>query len=163
MKDRITPHRLMMKIETTTATKIFVAIFVQEHLELIVDCFNNWAFVDGDNPNGPIQTNSSIDNHLNSNEGNKTNNETNYRWNNQNDSQENFYWNGVASTECLNELNTAYEKIVHWRRNLFMLPNGAAGRNYIKQLSHLIKLWINDTPLRKIALKAIHWIPVLLL
>ena len=35
-----------------------------------------------------------------------------------------------------------------------MLPSGAAGKNYIEEVTPLMKLWINDTPLRKIALKA---------
>ena len=39
-------HTLMMKINTRGATKIFVAIFAQDRLELIVDCFNIWTFVD---------------------------------------------------------------------------------------------------------------------
>ena len=36
----------MMKIKTRVVTKIFVAIFVQDHLELIVDYFNIRTFVD---------------------------------------------------------------------------------------------------------------------
>ena len=34
-----------MKIKTRAVTKIFVAIFVQDHLELIMDYFNIWTFV----------------------------------------------------------------------------------------------------------------------
>ena len=37
-----------------------------------------------------------------------------------------------------------------------MLPSGAAGKNYIEEVTRLMKLCINDTPLRKIALKAAH-------
>ena len=43
-----------------------------------------------------------------------------------------------------------------------MLPRGAAGKNYIEEATSLMKLWINDTPLRKIALKAVHVMPALL-
>ena len=43
-----------------------------------------------------------------------------------------------------------------------MLPRGAAGKNYIEEATRLMKLWINDTPLRKIALKAVHVMPALL-
>ena len=35
-----------MKIETRAATKMFFEVFAQERLELIVDCFNIWTFVD---------------------------------------------------------------------------------------------------------------------
>ena len=44
-----------------------------------------------------------------------------------------------------------------------MLPSGAAGKNYIEEVTRLMKLWINDTPLRKIALKAADIMPALLL
>ena len=39
---------------------------------------------------------------------------------------------------------------------------GAAGKNY-NDVARLLKLWINDTPLRNIALKAVHVMPALLL
>ena len=44
-----------------------------------------------------------------------------------------------------------------------MLPSGDAGKNYIEEVTRLSKLWINDTPLRKIALKTIHVVPALML
>ena len=44
-----------------------------------------------------------------------------------------------------------------------MLPSGAAGKNYIEEVTRLMKLWINDTLLREIALKAVHEMPALLL
>ena len=44
-----------------------------------------------------------------------------------------------------------------------MLPSGAAGKNYIQKMALLMKLCVNETPLRKIHLKAIHVIPALLL
>ena len=39
---------------------------------------------------------------------------------------------------------------------------GAAGKNY-NDVARLLKLWINDTLLRNIALKAVHVMPALLL
>ena len=36
----------MMKIETRAATEMFFVTFAQERLELTVDCFNIWTFVD---------------------------------------------------------------------------------------------------------------------
>ena len=44
-----------------------------------------------------------------------------------------------------------------------MLPSGAAEKNYIEEVTRLMKVWINDTPLREIALKAVHIMPALLL
>ena len=118
---------------------------------IIEDCFNIWTFVDqknwheGDNPNGNVQANNNNHDNLNNNEVDEINITTNSRQNNQNENQDKFYWNGVAGAQLTNELNNAYEKIVHLKRNLFMLPSGATGKNYIEE----VKLCINDTPRKK--------------
>ena len=44
-----------------------------------------------------------------------------------------------------------------------MLPSGAAGKNYIEEVTRFVKLWINDTPLREISLKDVHVMPALML
>ena len=41
---------------------------------------------------------------------------------------ERFYWGELKGSKMKNMINTTYEQIVFWRRNLFMLPNGAAGK-----------------------------------
>ena len=146
-----------MKIKTRAAIKMFVAIFAQDRLELIVDCFNIWTFVDkernihdGDNLNGNIQTRNINHDNLNNNEVVEINNATNSCQNNQNENQEYFYWNDVAGMQYANKLTNTYEKIgrqIYWKGNLFMLPSGATGKNYIGEVTRLMKLWINDTPL----------------
>ena len=76
---------------------------------------------------------------------------------------ETYIWNDVRGTVFEKHLNDAYEKIVHWKRNLFMMPSGAAVKKYIEEITSLLKLWIQDSPLKSIALKAIHGMPALLL
>ena len=44
-----------------------------------------------------------------------------------------------------------------------MLPSGAAGKRYVEEVIRLMKLWIQDTLLKSISLKAVHVIPELLL
>ena len=39
---------------------------------------------------------------------------------------------------------------------LFMLSSGTAGKNYIEEVTRSMKLWINNTSLTKISLKAVH-------
>ena len=91
---------------------------------------------EGDNPNGNIQTNNINHENLNDNEGDEINNATNSRQNNQNENQEYFYWNDVAGTQFENKLNNFYEKTVHWKRNLYMLPSVVAEKNYIEEVTH---------------------------
>ena len=46
---------------------------------------------------------------------------------------------------------------------MFIMPSGAAGKKYIEEIiTLLLKLWIQDSPLKSIALKAINVIPPLL-
>ena len=137
--------------------QMFVAICVQESLELIEDCFNIWTFVDQKNrheegnPNGNMQTNNNNHDNLNNNEVDEINITTNSRQNNQNENQDKFYWNGVADAQLTNELDNAYEKIVYLKRNLFMLPSGAAGKNCIEEVK--LHKWYTT---KKIALKVTH-------
>ena len=44
-----------------------------------------------------------------------------------------------------------------------MLPTGAAGKKYISETTRLINAWLNDSPLKYLAFKAIHIMPNLLL
>ena len=66
-KDRITSHRLMMKIGTRAATKMFVATFTQKRLALIVDRRRRNRR-EGDNLNGDIRTTNSRKNNQNENQ-----------------------------------------------------------------------------------------------
>ena len=52
---------------------------------------------------------------------------------------------------------------MYWKKNLFLLPTGAIGKAYIQEVTRLILAWVNDTQLKKIALKAVHVMPALLL
>ena len=61
------------------------------------------------------------------------------------------------------DLKEAYEQIVYWHKNVFMVPTGASGKRFINEITRLFDYWTNDTPLKSIALKAIHVMPALLL
>ena len=74
-----------------------------------------------------------------------------------------FQWGERDGAAFTDDLNKAYEKIVFWKKNLFMLPTGNAGKNYIKEVTRLLNAWTHDTPLRLVSLKAIHTMPALLL
>ena len=56
-----------------------------------------------------------------------------------------------------------YEKVVFWRRNLFMMPNGSSGKAYIRETTRLLNSWSENSPLKDCAMRAIHVMPALLL
>ena len=74
---------------------------------------------------------------------------------------ETFHWNTIPGRVYQRNLEEAYEQIVYWRKNVFMLPTGAAGKKCIDETSRLLDQWTNNTPLKNIALKAIHVMPAL--
>ena len=72
-----------------------------------------------------------------------------------------LHWNnGYIS---IKDVNHAYEKIIHWRKNLFMVPTGAAGKTFINGTTKMINFWTDNLPLKLIAFKPLHIMPALLL
>ena len=69
---------------------------------------------------------------------------------------EDFYWNTVPERIHQKDLEETYNQVVYWRKNIFMVPTGAARKKVIDGISRLLNLWTNGTPLKNIALTAIH-------
>ena len=59
---------------------------------------------------------------------------------------ERFSRNEVAGSRFEALIHDAYEKIIQWKRNTFMLPTGASGKKYIDETTRLFNLWINKSP-----------------
>ena len=77
--------------------------------------------------------------------------------------RERYYWKEVPANIFERDIQQVYYKIVYWRKNIFMVPSGGGGKKFIKEITRLINLWTNNSPLENIALKAIHVMPALLL
>ena len=52
---------------------------------------------------------------------------------------------------------------MHWKKNLFLPPSGAAGKRYFEEVTCLRKFWIQDTLLKSISLEAVRVMLTLLL
>ena len=61
-------------------------------------------------------------------------------------------WGSYNMTDIELIINATYDEIVHWRRNIFILPSGAAGKAFIRETTRLLELWTNDTNINHIAL-----------
>ena len=72
---------------------------------------------------------------------------------------------GIHDREDLAQIiNAIYEEIVLWKRNIFKVPSGNAGKKYIMELTRLIDAWNDDiNGLNGIALKAAMVMPSVLL
>ena len=74
-----------------------------------------------------------------------------------------YKWGEYDNFSFEKSLNFIYEKIVFWRKNLFLLPTGGAGKWYIDEITRLINEWLSNSPLKSIAFKLIMIMPNLLL
>ena len=61
------------------------------------------------------------------------------------------------------EVEFVYENVVYWRKNIFKIPSGAAGKNVIRECTRLIKAWTSKSALKNIAWKCFMLMPQLLL
>ena len=57
----------------------------------------------------------------------------------------------------------AYEEVIHWRRNLFLVPSGASGEAFVSELARLFQANADTSSLECIALKATTVMQILLL
>ena len=73
-------------------------------------------------------------------------------------------WGELRPTELVQSINAIYNEIVFFKKNLFKLPSGAAGKEYIRETTRLLNMWIdNIQPFSDIALKLVLIMPALLL
>ena len=77
--------------------------------------------------------------------------------------EELLIWGLLSLSDICQIINSIYEEVVFWKRNLFMLPSGKVGKEFVEECSRLINEWVDDGPLRLVALKALMIMPSLLL
>ena len=65
-----------------------------------------------------------------------------------------FLW-GEKTGEVFSQLVfSAYEEVVHWRHNIFLIPSGRAGKTFVRELARLYQAYADASTLECIALKA---------
>ena len=64
-----------------------------------------------------------------------------------------FLW-GEKTGEVFSQLvSSAYEEVVHWRHNIFLIPSGRAGKTFVRELARLYQAYADASTLECIALK----------
>ena len=58
---------------------------------------------------------------------------------------------------------STYEDVVRWRRNLFMLPSGQAGKMFLEEMTKVASAWARGSPAQTVAMIMIMVMPALLL
>ena len=73
-------------------------------------------------------------------------------------------WGDRTNEELRKIVDEMYEEIVFWRKNLFKLPSGAAGKRYIREQTRLINIWVdNMAELSDFSIKMAMCMPAILL
>ena len=74
-----------------------------------------------------------------------------------------FTWGSLSAESFIKSVSSAYAEVVHWRRNIFTVPSGNAGKKFVNELSTLYRAYAEGSALECIALKAITVMSLLLL
>ena len=70
---------------------------------------------------------------------------------------------GMTQKYIFEKVNAMYDQIVHFRRNLFNIPSGSAGKEFIKELVFWMKQFNSNSNLNGIALKVYMILPSVIL
>ncbi len=74
-----------------------------------------------------------------------------------------FMWDGYDTDTFIQNITTSYAEVVHWRKNMFMVPYGNVGKSFVSELAKLYRAYADRSALEAIALKASTVMSILLL
>ena len=56
-----------------------------------------------------------------------------------------YTWSQTGNTISSNTIDIIYDKVIFWRKNLFLLPSGSSGNRYIEETTWLLNEWIHGS------------------
>ena len=65
-----------------------------------------------------------------------------------------FTWGSLDAQAFIAAISRAYDEVIHWRPNLFLVPFGNVGSRFIRELARLYRAFAEGSALECIALKA---------
>ena len=74
-----------------------------------------------------------------------------------------FSWGNFDSETIIAHMKEAYDEVVHWKMNLFLIPFGSVGKSFITELARLYRAVATSSAQESIALKASTVLTVLAL
>ena len=69
-------------------------------------------------------------------------------------SKNHYKWGDYDGHVFEKSLNVIYDIIVYWKKNLFMLPTGGAGKDYIDEITRLFNASIQDSAMKHITFQS---------
>ena len=76
----------------------------------------------------------------------------------------NIKWGSHTGEENIRKiLENCYDTIIKWKKNVFTLPRGKCGEDFLKELTRLLDLFVHKTKWQRLAMLLIHvFIPLML-
>ena len=75
----------------------------------------------------------------------------------------NFRWGEQEGEDLAETIRSAYYEVTTWRRNIFLVPSGKAGKEFVRELTRLINAYAQATALESVAMFAVMTACTLLL
>ena len=75
----------------------------------------------------------------------------------------NFQWGCQPGHEFSRSIRAAYQETVHWRRNVFLVPSGKVGKDFVRELTALFTAYSQAAALESVALDSVMVVCTLLL
>ncbi len=66
----------------------------------------------------------------------------------------NFNWGSFSGEDLMHAMREAYDELVYWRRNVFMVPSGNVGKQFIRELTSLFAAYGQGSAMESVALEA---------
>ena len=79
------------------------------------------------------------------------------------DSSKDIVWGNIPFHDLVRWVNMTYDKSILYRKNLFKVPSGRAGKDFITELTFWLRQFNQSTKLNRVALKIFLMLPTLLL
>ncbi len=73
-------------------------------------------------------------------------------------------WGSMVGEEQITaKVQAVYSEIVTWRKNMFLVPRGKPGMDFVKELTRLIHLFVDSTKWERLAFSLVHiFLPIML-
>ena len=75
----------------------------------------------------------------------------------------NLTWGDLQGVELHQTMKETFDEVVHWRRNLFQVLSGSAGKAFVAELAWPYQAYADGSSLESVALMACSVAPILLL
>ena len=72
-------------------------------------------------------------------------------------------WGNLSGLSIKKSLHTAYDTIISWKPNLFRLPSGAIGKEFVEEITSIVNHYIRNTEMQSVAMQALMVVGPLLL